>query len=460
MAGEPETDDLPVRARWSDLLRGASDALFVLDRRRRVRFVNPAWEALAGVRAADVRGLSCRGDVGASTGADAVAATLCPPPETFPGGQPGRVRRRYTGADGGRHLWEIDFLPVCRSGAVHAIVGRIRARNVNSAAATLLPDRLLAHRDRAAQAYTWDSLRSDSPAMARVVAQARLAAATGVPVLIAGEPGSGKRWLARVVHHQGETRDRPFVMVDGESLPPAAAAALVRSDIWRTAGTIYVREPGRLPAEVRSRLPQLADAPGGPRLIVGLSADLGAEVAAGRFHDDTYRHLATLEIQVPPLPQRLADLGSLATEFLGRIAEADGRPRATPADDALALLAAYAWPGNLVELLATLRAARAHATGDRIEARDLPAHVRRGAEAPTRRPERTPIDLDAVLAEVERRLITRALREARGNRSRAADSLSIWRARLLRRIEALGIDAPGVPEEDAGEEPETRPTSG
>lgn len=447
MSGPSASDDLPGGERWQSLLRGTTDAVFVLDRQLRIRFVNPAWEAVMRLRAGEARGLCCRGEPGAAA-RPAGAAALCPPPETFPGGQLSRVRRRVLDADGSWRLWEIDFLPLSRSSTVRVVVGRLRARPLEGAVAAQLPDRLLDLRDRAARPYTWDGLHGTSSAMAQAAAQARLAASVDAPVLIAGEPGTGKRWLARTIHFQGERRDGPFVLLDGVSLPPQVAAGLLEPTGFacRSAGTLYAREPARMPRDVQALLGELAErAEGGPRLVAGSATDLAAEVKAGRLREDVYRRVATLEIRLPPLRQRLAELPGLVEAFLGRIAEYDGRPAAALAEDALAVLAAHAWPGNLSELLGILRGARARATGDRIEARDLPVYLRRAAADPTlagRTPKRR-VDLDAVLAEVERRLIAAALREAKGNRSRAAQSLSIWRARLLRRMQALGIDNSG-----------------
>lgn len=145
--------------------------------------------------------------------------------------------------------------------------------------------------------------------------------------------------------------------------------------------------------------------------------------------------VSTLVISLPPLRERLADLPRLAERLLAQ----SEMPRQQLSATALQACQAYAWPGNLRELRDVLEGVRQRAKSDRIEATDLPLKVRLAAgleppPAPVR-----PLDLDKILAEVERRLIGLALRKARGNKSRAAELLSVWRPRLLRRLEALGL---------------------
>ena len=105
------------------------------------------------------------------------------------------------------------------------------------------------------------------------------------------------------------------------------------------------------------------------------------------------------------------------------------------------LMRMYTWPGNLRELHSALASARAHARGEPIDAADFPAPIRLAARMEPAKeaiPDRS-LALDHLLEETERRLIQIALRRAKGNKSRAADLLSIWRPRLLRRMQALGI---------------------
>jgi transcriptional regulator with PAS, ATPase and Fis domain len=128
------------------------------------------------------------------------------------------------------------------------------------------------------------------------------------------------------------------------------------------------------------------------------------------------------------------DFAGLVERLLARAGGAAERSVRGCSAEANELLRTYAWPGNLRELYDVLVGACLRARGELIEAGDLPFYLR---HAPL--PADKPLVLDAVLEEVERRLIVQALRLAKNNKSRAAELLSIWRARLLRRMEHLGI---------------------
>ncbi|HVS34852.1 MAG TPA: helix-turn-helix domain-containing protein, partial [Gemmataceae bacterium] len=168
--------------------------------------------------------------------------------------------------------------------------------------------------------------------------------------------------------------------------------------------------------------------------------------------DELYASLAVLTIAVLPLRERSDDMPALVDRLLERGNEEGDRPVHRLAPDAWDMFRAHAWPGNLRELYCVLSAARRRAGGERIAAADLPASLRllrRLEETAGRRPEK-PLPLDALLEQAERRLIEAALKRAGGKKHRAAEILSIWRARLIRRMKALGIG------DAEGEEPEKK----
>jgi DNA-binding NtrC family response regulator len=147
-------------------------------------------------------------------------------------------------------------------------------------------------------------------------------------------------------------------------------------------------------------------------------------------------------IHLPALRDRAAEIPDLANRVLEQLSS-DGeslRAKLTPA--ALEILQAYSWPGNWRELRQVLAAALIHHQGDHIDATDLPAYLRLAVKmgpAAAEDSERS-LPLDTLLEQAERRLILHALKLAAGNKTRAAEILTIWRPRLLRRMEALGID--------------------
>jgi DNA-binding NtrC family response regulator len=225
-------------------------------------------------------------------------------------------------------------------------------------------------------------------------------------------------------------------------LPAAALAALLFDEPGllrrQQAATVYVREPAALPRDLQARLCvwlDAAHAEGAPRLLAGCRGDPRADVAAGRLLEALHCGLSTLTSAVPPLRERLADLGWLCDRMLQRAADGAGTP-ATLTAAALDVLRAHRWPGNLRELFNVLADAAARAGDRAIEPGDLPWYLRPVAPGT----ERT-LPLDSILEQVERRLLRLALDVAKQNRTRAAELLAIWRPRLIRRLEALGLSA-------------------
>lgn len=475
-AAGPRTDDSSPSPefRWQAFFQRCSQPLFLLDRQRRIRFVNRAWEALTGLPSAEVRLRTCTRRAPAEAGSgDAVLQALAPPPEVL-AGRPAQVRRRVSGSD-----WDIDFLPLREGDGLLGIVGRIQARGAGAEAPALpeglavlheqasklkarqndpdelwQPQTLLNLRQRVVQRYRLEYLGDETPALRQAAEQVRLVSGNQTTVLIRGEAGTGKRWLARTIHHHGAGGERPFAVVDAAHLPPEAVAALLFGD-QRTRrtdlGTLYLAEPAQLPRDLQARLCDvLLSGPRGWRLLAGARADLVDEVKAGRLLEELRCALSTVVIHLPPLRERQPDLARLVEVIRERIAAESDTPSPGLTPEAWELLRSYAWPGNLSELEAVLSSAASRATGRAIEANDLPAYLRlavRLEAAPVTVAEGL-LPLDALLREAERRLLLLALERTHGHRARAADLLAIQRPRLFRRLKALGLADNLGPEEE------------
>jgi transcriptional regulator with PAS, ATPase and Fis domain len=156
------------------------------------------------------------------------------------------------------------------------------------------------------------------------------------------------------------------------------------------------------------------------------------DVRGGRLVEEWFCWLSTLTIAVPPLRERLADLPGLVQRLLQRAGS--DRSITGLSEEAWEVLRGYSWPGNLRELYAVLADSCARCRGMVLQAADLPWYLRPAAPVVERK-----LPLDQLLEQVERRLIQIALATAKGNKSRAAEILGIWRPRLLRRIEALKL---------------------
>src|SRR5262249_14889448 len=269
---------------------------------------------------------------------------------------------------------------------------------------------------------------------------------------LVGEAGTGKTWLAQAIHESSATRERAFAALDCERLPATAIAETLFGGgrmLHRPGfGALYLKEPSHLPHDLQLRLLDWVGHAArrardlGRRLIAGwIRAPLG-EVHAGRLLEKLYAVLSTLLIELPPLRERLGDLAKLVDRMLEQLNRFGERRIAGLTVPAWAIACEYRWPGNLRELRLMLMNCHARVSSERIDAADLPASMRQPAalqQSPTTAMDH-PMPLDSILEKVERRLIELALRRARGNKSRAADLLAVWRPRLLRRMEALGLN--------------------
>ena len=166
------------------------------------------------------------------------------------------------------------------------------------------------------------------------------------------------------------------------------------------------------------------------RLLSATNADLGAEVAAGRFREDLLFRLNTIEIRLPPLRERREDIRPLAEHFLARYASRYRKALVGFEPDAIESLEAHSWPGNVRELDHTLERAVLMAQGEAIRAGDLGLRTGTGS---------VPRLEDLPLEEVERLLIRKALERHAGNVSHAAKALGLSRSALYRRLQHYGL---------------------
>ena len=433
------------RFRWPALFQESARPAFVLNRNRRLRFVNAAWEALTGRAFADVAGRAC-----ARTGpTEPLFRALAPPPEAA-AGPAVTVRRPAPPHDLGPPWWDVTFVPLRAADGTAGFLGLIDVVAPDPPAPPRkVPAVVAAVRGRHAAGFPFELFAGSSPDADRLLAQIRLAAETAAPVWVVGGPGAGKETLARVIHHQGAARERAFVGLDCGGVQPYLIEALLFGHGGLAAsgrvGTLYLKAPAALPRDLQRRFADwLAGPRPAPRLVCGAAAPAAEDVRAGRLLPEFHAHLSVLEIRLPPLRDRLADLPRL----VDRLGERVGRP-VVPAE-VIAVLRAYHWPGNVRELADVLGEAARAAGGGPVSRDHLPRYVReRALLAADPLPAAEPrLDLDAVLTAVEKRLIELALRKAGGNQTDAAALLGIFRARIGRRIEALGIK--GGPPAGAG----------
>lgn len=443
----------PASPPWRAYFQKSTDAIFFLNRQRRLVFVNRAWESLTGIPFTQVRGLSCRRR-GGDSGPLGALKTLMAPPAECQHGSPAQTCRvavlpansgaQTPEAEPGRRWWLVHFFPLLDADGVVGVVGKIAPAGARGFFASQpLPEKVISLRHRLAQEFTLDRLVSELPAMQRVAEQARLAGQTSLPVALLGEPGTGKRWLAHCIHGLSAVKDSAFVAVDCRRLPHAALAEVLFGDAGLgrrlRPGSLFLRQPECLPREMQDRFNQALTAwqeqGHGPRVMTAFDSDPRPAVQAGQLLGELYCRLSPLVIELPPLRERSADLGWLVEHLLARACQAIGRPTRSLAAGALQRLQVHSWPGNLRELYDVLLQAAGRAGTEVIETADLPFYLQAAAVPQPRR-----LPLDSLLEQAEKRLIALALKEAKNNKTEAAEMLAIWRQRLIRRMEALGLD--------------------
>jgi DNA-binding NtrC family response regulator len=311
---------------------------------------------------------------------------------------------------------------------------------------------------------------AESPEMRRVLELVARVGPSEANVLITGENGTGKGLVARALHAVSPRAGKPLVVVNTGGL----SEALFESELFghvrgaftdakedrvgrfelADGGTLFLDEIANISLSQQARLLRVLETgeferlgssrtrSADVRLLSATNADLRQEVASGRFRQDLLFRLNTVEIHVPPLRSRRADVMPLAEHFLAqhaaryrqrlRAAAAGGGGGASGfAADAVAALLAHHWPGNVRELDHAVERGVLMAAGERLRAADL--GLEPAAAAAPARLEELPLE------EVERALIEKALARYGGSVSQAANALGLSRSALYRRLEKHGL---------------------
>ncbi len=315
-----------------------------------------------------------------------------------------------------------------------------------------------------------------SKAMQRVIDLTRRVAAVDSTVIITGESGAGKERIARLVHDESPRARGPFIAVScgaiseslleselfGHAKGAFTGATGDRPGLFEAAsgGTLLLDEVGEVsPAmqvkllralqerEIR-RVGENTTRSIDVRLVAATNRDLARAVADGSFRQDLYYRLRVVELQVPPLRERHADILPLARLLLAEAAFRMKRDVEGFSPEVADRLLRYPWPGNVRELENAMERAAALVRSKRVELEDLPREVR---DAPAD-VLRVGGDVEP-LEEVERRYILAALDKNEGNQTRTAKQLQIGTATLYRRLKRYGVIADRVPRVDSKADP-------
>ena len=344
---------------------------------------------------------------------------------------------------------------------VQLVVGRaLQTRGLNTQVRSL--------RNELGRKHLW--VRGVDPGMARVAETVERVAPSTATVLLLGETGTGKEVVARAIHAQSTRRDQPFVAVNcavlkgelveselfGHEKGAFTGADRVRRGRIETAGggTLFLDEIGELSLGAQAKLlrvlqekeyerlgsdrTQRADI----RLVVATHRDLPAEIRAGGFREDLYYRLKVISLKIPPLRERADDILALAEWLLGQHAAESARIAPSLSEEVKAALLRYAWPGNVRELSNVMERC-ALLAADTVSLFDLPEELT-AANAVASAPVTDVEDLfaldynDAVTA-ARRLIVVRALEQAGGHQTRAAERLGVSQPYLSRLIKQMGI---------------------
>jgi len=325
--------------------------------------------------------------------------------------------------------------------------------------------------------------------MARMVKLAQQIAASEASVLITGESGTGKEVLARFVHTRSNRANKPFICVNCAALPEAlleselfghekgsftgafngAVARRVGKFKEATGGTLLLDEISKMDVRLQSKLlraiqERIIDRVGGTRpvpvdirIIATSNRNLSEAVREGSFREDLLFRLNVVNLKIPPLRERPADVLELAQHFIAKYAAANGVPARQLSADARHALTVARWPGNVRELENCMHRAVLLAVGDEIGAdailtpdgarldasrNPMVAHAAMAAEQVTRGL------VGRTVADVERDLILQTLKHCLGNRTHAANILGISIRTLRNKLNEYAGD--GVPVPPAG----------
>ncbi len=286
---------------------------------------------------------------------------------------------------------------------------------------------------------------------------------TDLNVMITGESGTGKSLIARIIHDFSDRRNLPYVTAVAADLEQMDGPAILLSRA--KTGTLVFDEVGDLDAAAQGRVVRMLDSLSDPtpRIMATSQTNLGQAIETGAFRQDLYYRLCGVTVPVPPLRDRVDDIALIATNFLARSDRDTSSPRHI-ADDGVALMRVYSWPGNVRQLDNLIRRLMATGDGDEITRTEIEAalanqpamrelnedqnqdrlsasvarHLRRcfdlmGSNLPP------PGLYGRILREIELPLIEIALDATGGNQAKCADLLGINRNTLRKKITELDI---------------------
>jgi two-component system response regulator HydG len=314
-----------------------------------------------------------------------------------------------------------------------------------------------------AKEKTIDSFIGHSTELQSIRAMIKQVAPTAATVLLSGESGTGKELCARAIHELSARAKRPFIALNCAAVPENlieselfgyekgsfTGATSAHTGLFEAAdgGTLLLDEIGDMPVSLQAKLLRVLQEGEvrrvgatiskqvNVRLIAATHRNLHECVAQGRFRQDLLYRLEVVQIHMPALRDRMADLPDLAYVFLKQFAEKHSKSISQVSEEAMGVLLAHLWPGNIRELSNVIERAVIFAQSDRLEIQDLPAHLAGlGGNASQTDAKSISIPLGTPLKDVEELLIRKTLEATSGDKNMTAKLLGINSRTIYRKL--------------------------
>ncbi len=317
--------------------------------------------------------------------------------------------------------------------------------------------------------FSDDQIVGNDHRMQRVYEMIASVADTRATVLVTGESGTGKSLIARAIHRASTRKDKPFVEIACGALPETlleselfghckgaftgASADKIGKFKQADNGTIFLDEIGTAPLSMQVKLLRVLqdlefEQVGGTktfhvntRVVCATNESLQQAVAEGRFRQDLFFRINVINLEIPPLRERVSDVPLLARHFLAKVSAESGKVVHDFDADALEILQRYRWPGNVRELQNVIERSVLLGSNDVITPTDLPRELTSGV--PMTLPRASGTTLKEALEGPERAIILEVLESNGWNRNATADALGINRTTLYKKMKRLGLDEPG-----------------
>lgn len=339
-------------------------------------------------------------------------------------------------------------------------------------------------RNQIEMALETHSVVGNSRAIRQVMELVEQVAPSSATVLIQGGSGTGKEWLANVIHNSSPRKGKPFIKVSCAALPEtlleaelfgyergAFTGAVARKEgrfELAHGGTLFLDEVGEISPGMQVKLLRVLQTGeferlGGTktvrsdaRLIAATNADLKKALAEGRFREDLFYRLNVITMTMPPLKERLEDLPLLATHFVQVFREKNNRRIRGISSDAMELMRGYDWPGNVRELENTMERAVVLSKDDMISPEDFPESIAKNPKIHSE----IVIPVGMPLEEVEKTIIKETLKRSNGEKATTAKLLGISTRTIYRKLGAQALKRDRVSEQSDQESPRGSNDSG